>query len=178
MNPRQATSGLSQERRIVGRSGAVALELIVVAPVFLISIFSIIQLGLSLSGAVTVHQAAVVGAQQGSMQGRLNATALLPGVVAAVNQQLSAAGVTTSSANVQVIVQERISDPPTYNGSSGGSGVAFQVVPGAAAIPVDSLQITVNVRLSEVTLNLLSSFGYQITGDHVTGTALRSYNGP
>lgn len=163
--------------RIRGHRGAIALELIVVAPVFLISLFSIIQLGLSLSGTVTVHQGAAVGAQQGSTQGRLNATALLPGVVAAVNQQLSAAGITTSSADVQVIIQERISDPPVYTGSSGSSGAAFQSVPSASAIPVDSLQITVNVRLSKVTLDLLSSFGYQITGDYITGTALRAYNG-
>lgn len=160
------------------RSGAIALELIVVAPVFLMSLFSIIQLGLSLSGAVVVHQAAVVGAQQGALQGRLNAASLLPGVVAAVNQQLLAAGITTNPADVQVIVQERVSDPPVYTGSSGSSGGAFQTVPGATAIPVDSLQVTVNVRLSEVTLDLMSSFGYLITGDYITGTALRAYNGP
>ena len=174
--PRNIQAVRNNDRK-PNRRAAIALELIAVAPVFLISLFSIVQLGLSLSGAVLVHQAAVVGAQQGSMQGRVNAAALLPGILSAVNQQLSAAGVSTSAADVQVLVQERVSDPPVYTGSSGASGVGFQATPSAAGIPVDSIRVTVNVRLSKVTLDLLSSFGYLITGDFITGTALRSYNG-
>jgi Flp pilus assembly protein TadG len=177
MNSSRNNSANRKHEGKPNRRAAIALELIAAAPVFLISLLSIVQLGLSLSGTVLVHQAAVVGAQQGSMQGRINATALLPGILSAVNQQLSAAGVSTSAADVQVLVQERLSDPPVYTGSSGASGAGFQATPSAAGIPVDSIRVTVNVRLSKVTVDLLSSFGYLITGDFITGTALRPYNG-
>ena len=58
--PRNIQAVRNNDRKS-NRRAAIALELIAVAPVFLISLFSIVQLGLSLSGAVLVHQAAVVG---------------------------------------------------------------------------------------------------------------------
>jgi len=169
-----------------GRRGAVTLELITVMPALFAFTLVAVQFGLSLSGSVAVHQAAVTGAQAASVYGRANQAALLAGIKSTVNQNLVAAGISTDSAgpgawcsaNLQIIVQERVSDPGVYIGSSGSDGVALQaVIPAASAIPAECVRVTVNVRLSEVTPDLLSSFGFSSTGRYVSAGCLRGYNG-
>jgi hypothetical protein len=167
------------------RLGAVVLELIVVLPTLFACTLVAAQFGASLSGAVAVHQASVAGVQMASVLGRSNQAVLLAGIRSTVNDALVSAGISTDSAgpgvwcaaNLQIIVQERLSDPPVYAGSSGADGVAFQVVPAAAGIPADCVRVTVNVRLNQVAPDLLSSFGFSVTGRYVSAGALRSYNG-
>ena len=160
------------------------LELIVVLPTLFACTLVAAQFGASLSGAVAVHQAAAAGAQMASLLGRSNQAVLLAGIKSTVNESLVSAGISTDAAgpgawcaaNLQIIVQERVSDPP-YVGSSGSDGVAFQAVPAAAGIPADSVRVTVNVRLNQVAPDLLSSFGFSVTGRYVSAGVLRSYNG-
>jgi hypothetical protein len=167
------------------RLGAVVLELIVVLPTLFACTLVAAQFGASLSGAVAVHQAAAAGAQMASVLGRSNQAVLLAGIKSTVNESLVSAGISTDAAgpgawcaaNLQIIVQERVSDPPAYVGSSGSDGVAFQAVPAAAGIPADSVRVTVNVRLNQVAPDLLSSFGFSVTGRYVSVGVLRSYNG-
>lgn len=168
------------------RRAAVTLELIAVMPALFAFTLVAVQFGLSLSGSVAVHQAAVTGAQAASIFGRANQAALLAGIRSTVNQNLVAAGISTDSggpgvwcaANLQIIVQERVSDPGVYLGSSGSDGAVLQAaIPAASAIPVECIRVTVNVRLSQVTPDLLSSFGFSSTGRYVSAGCLRGYNG-
>ena len=167
------------------RLGAVVLELIVVLPTLFACTLVAAQFGASLSGAVAVHQAAAAGAQMASVLGRSNQAVLLAGIKSTVNESLVSAGISTDAAgpgawcaaNLQIIVQERVSDPPAYVGSSGSDGVVFQAVPAAALIPADSVRVTVNVRLNQVAPDLLSSFGFSVIGRYVSAGVLRSYNG-
>ena len=167
------------------RSGVISLELLVVLPALFACTLVAVQFGASLSGAVAVHEASVAGAQMASVLGRSSQAVLIAGIKNTVNESLVSAGISTDStgpggwcaANMQIIVQERVSDPPIYNGSAGADGPALQSVPAATSIPADCIRVTVNVRLAEVAPDLLSSFGFSVVSRFITGSTLRYFNG-
>jgi hypothetical protein len=158
-----------------------SIELLVVVPMLMLCVMAVIQFGLELAGAVLVHQAAVAGAGRCSTFGRATATNLDDDTAAAVQLQLTAAGLSiTPSTDLQVIVQERVfNSSAAYAGTSGSwpSGATFTPAPAASSIPQDSVRVMVNVRLTRVIPNLLSGFGFSITGQYVTASVIRPYNG-
>ena len=159
-----------------------SIELLVAVPLLMLCIMAIVQFGLELAGAVIVHQSAVVGAGRCSTLGRLTWDDLDDSTATAVQLQLSAANFNiTANTDLQVIVQERVSSPPTYPGTQGSwpNGASFMgTVPAASTLPADSVRVTVNVRLTKVIPNLLGGFGFSITGKYVTASVIRPYNGP
>jgi hypothetical protein len=158
-----------------------SIELLVVVPMLMLCVMAVVQFGLELAGAVLVHQAAVVGAGRCSTLGRFDAVTSDDDTATAVQLQLTAAGITvTPASDLQVIVQERVvSAASAYSGTqiSWPSGASFAAVPAASTIPADSVRVTVNVRLTSVIPNLLSGFGFSITGKYVTASVIRPYNG-
>jgi hypothetical protein len=158
-----------------------SIELLVAVPILLLCVMAIVQFGLELAGAVMIHQSAVLGAGRCSTIGRVIWSDLDDSTAAAVQLQLAAVNITfTAATDVQVIVQERVFDPATsYSGSSGTwpLGATFAAAPSASSIPADSVRVTVNVRLTRVIPDLLSGFGFNITGDYITASVIRPYNG-
>lgn len=163
-----------------------SLELLIGVPVFLLCIMSTVQFGLQLAGAVLVHQAAVVGAAHCSTLARADAATLITTVETAVVDQLAAAGITfgvgyPQADNLQVLVQEKIDDPlnPAYLGTAAEVGYNFVALPAnAGGIPFDSVLVMVNVEVTGVAPDLLTSFGFSIVGRYVTATVVRPFNGP
>jgi ABC-type sulfate transport system permease component len=158
-----------------------SIELLVAVPILMLCVVAIVQFGLELAGAVVIHQSAVLGAGRCSTIGRVIWSDLDDSTAAAVQLQLTAVNITfTAATDVQVIVQERVFDPATsYTGTSGTwpLGATFAAAPAASSIPADSVRVTVNVRLARVIPDLLSGFGFSITGDYITASVIRPYNG-
>lgn len=163
------------------RRAVMSIELLVAVPILMLCVVAILQFGLELAGAVIIHQSAVLGAGRCSTIGRAIWSDLDDSTAAAVQLQLSAVNITfTAATDVQVIVQERVFNPATsYSGSSGTwpSGATFAAAPSASTLPADSVRVTVNVRLAKVIPDLLSGFGFSITGDYITASVIRPYNG-
>lgn len=168
--------------------GAVAFELVMVVPVLVFSLMFIVHVGVSLSGAVLVHQAANAAARSAaeSVRASANAATLVSVVTTVANTVLAAGGISTDSsgpgawcaANLQVVVQERVSDPPGLAGSSAVSGYAFIAsAPPASGIPVETIRVTVFVRQSELVPDLLSGFGFSMTGKYLQAGVLQPWNG-
>lgn len=158
-----------------------SIELLVVVPMLMLCVMAVVQFGLELAGAVLVHEAAVVGAGRCSTLGRFDAATIDDDTSSAVQLQLVAGGIAvTPASDLQVIVQERVvSAASSYTGTevSWPAGASFTAVPSASTIPADSVRVTVNVRLTKVIPNLLSGFGFSITGKYVTASVIRPYNG-
>lgn len=106
-----------------------------VVPVLVFSLMFIVHMGVSLSGAVLVHQAANAAARCAaeSVRASADASTLISAVKTTANTVLAAGGISEDSsgpgawcdANLQVVVQERVSDAPTWVGTSAISGFAF-----------------------------------------------------
>ncbi len=79
--------------------GAVAFELVMVVPVLVFSLMFIVHVGVSLSGAVLVHQAANAAARSAaeSVRASANAATLVSGVTTVANTVLAAGGISTDS---------------------------------------------------------------------------------
>lgn len=163
-----------------------SLELLVAVPILLLCIMSTVQFGLQMAGAVLVHQAAVVGAARCSTLARGDAASLINDTETAVVDQLAAAGITfgpgyQQADNLQVVVQEKVDNAgnPAYVGTASESGFNFVAVPANAGdIPFDSVLVMVNVEVTGVAPDLLTSLGFSILGRYVTASAVRPFNGP
>jgi len=168
-----------------GYRGAVALELVVVVPVLVFSLMFIVHVGESLSAAVLLHQAANAAARSAAESARssANATALVSGVTTVANTVLAAGGISSDSsgpgawcdAHMQVVVQERVSNP---TGSEDVGGYEFILsAPPASEIPVETIRVTLFVRQSEMVPDLLSGFGFSMTGKYLQASVLQPWNG-
>jgi len=162
-----------------------SLELLVAVPIFLLCILSTVQFGLQLAGAVLVHQAAVVGAGRCSTLTRGVASTLLTATETAVVDHLAAAGITfdptnyPQADNLQVLVLEKTDIASQPAGTAAESGFNFITAPAnAGTIPLNSVLVMVNVEVTGVAPDLLSSLGFSILGRYVSASAIRPYNGP
>lgn len=159
-----------------------------VVPVLVFSLMFIVHMGVSLSGAVLVHQAANAAARCAaeSVRASADASTLISAVKTTANTVLAAGGISEDSsgpgawcdANLQVVVQERVSDAPTWVGTSAISGFAFiSSAPAASEIPAETIRVAILVRQSEVVPDLLSGFGFSMTGRYLQAAVLQPWNG-
>lgn len=157
------------------RQAVLVLELLIVLPLSLVMFFTVVEFGLILSRGNQVLQAAAVGATAASTQGRMPALWLGPDTVAAVDAQLTTMGLAPSDDNRQVFIEERIMPGP---GSHLTTGTFFYVPPDLEQIPPDTVRVTVIVRLTQLTPDLLDYANYSVQNGFLFASSIRPYNGP
>ncbi len=160
-------------RAMAPRRAVVSLELLVVMPIGLILLLSIALMGSLLSHSNRVLQAADVGAQRASIAPRAVALVLIPDVISAVDQHLAAAGISTDSSNRQVIVEERV-----QSSTVASSGVNLYSPSDTLNIPTNSVRVTVAIKATALTSDLLANYGFSIANGYAFHRVLRLHNGP
>ena len=167
--------GLTSARRRTQteRRGAVTLELLLTTPVLVILLMAVCEFGLIFTGIKQVAAASRLGAKFAAETGsdvNLIAAVNSGALRTAIDRQLAAAGATSGAC--QIVVQ--------YDSGGGLQTLTNQPVLNpclctpSAFVPPTSLtyvRVTVGVRLTEFSPDLLSPFGFSITNriiDHST----------
>ena len=172
------TAKLMRHRQIVqkkrrgsrSRSGAAVFEFIVFAPVLLICLVAIVEFGLVFANLQTVELAsrtASKAAAESTQADVLSGTALA-NTRAVADQVLATAGMVSSG-----VVLEH-----TVAGGNGSFTSGTCTAPGTPAIPLEAVRVTVCLGLSQLTPNLLNSFGFSTTGRSVHQTTTMRFEGP
>jgi Flp pilus assembly protein TadG len=172
-------------RHKASRSGVVTLELILWLPIVMATVLAAIEFGLILVNFKHVQFASRVGAKVAAEEFAGNLTTSISAVNLKVNKALSAMGMT----NCKVILEQNV---PLIVGMSGcvtnntqqstgvctNCGPPSTTLPAAgtpSAVPGGTVRVTVCVELSQLTPDLLSSFGFSTTGKVVNASTAYPY---
>lgn len=167
---RRFAQGYACEGSRCGQRGAVAVELIIMFPVLLIFLAAVVEFGLILAGTKQVALASRNGAKLAAQSGTLDALAV-NGIRNSINRQLATAGF-GNSATTGITVQHNV----------GGSLTA--VSDGTCPAPMnpplpsgdhEAVRVTVCVDLSQLTPDLLGTFGFPTTGKTVEMSTTVAY---
>jgi hypothetical protein len=157
------------------RSAICIVELLVVLPVVLLIFLTVVLFGLLLARGHQVTQAASIGSSAASTQGRLPAATLINSAIDAVDAHLAVAGISNDPNDRQVIVEEKTTGS---TGTIASSGAAFHTMDDPLGIPVETIRVTVAVRLTALAPDLLASYEYSVENGYLFASVLRPYNGP
>jgi len=163
------------------RRGVVTLELIVVTPIIAIMLSAVIEFGIMLAGIEQITASARAGSKIASELSNADignvATAVNVDLVqAAVDNVLGSAGM----ASCMVILEHN----PDCNGLVAATKTAGACVgcaapgtalPTTAVIPSGTIRVTVCVEATQFAPNLLSTFGYDLTGQIVSESITLPY---
>jgi len=163
------------------RRGVVTLELIVVTPIIAIMLSAVIEFGVMLASIEQITASVRAGAKVASELSNADlgnaATAVNVDVVqAAVDNVLGSAGMSSC----MVILEHN----PTCNGlvaatktagACAGCAAPATALPTTAVIPSGTIRVTVCVEATQLAPNLLSTFGYDLTGQVVSDAITLPY---
>tara|TARA_R110002072_G_scaffold302100_1_gene483953 strand:- start:138904 stop:139548 length:645 start_codon:yes stop_codon:yes gene_type:complete len=157
-------------RRRDSRRGVVTLELIVVTPIIAIMLSAAVEFGVLLAGLEHVSASARAGAKVASELSTANLASAAPAdnidmVQAAIDNVLGSAGM----ASCMVILDHNpdcsgLIAATKSTGACAGCAAPVAALPGTGVIPGGSVRVTVCVDAATAAPNLLSTFGYDLTG--------------
>ena len=152
------------------RSGVAVFEFVVFAPVLLICLLAIVEFGLVFANIQTVELASrtATRAAAEAIQADVTSGAALAGVRSVADQVLATGGLVSDG-----VVLEH-----TIGGGSGSFTSGTGTAPGVPAIPAEAVRVTVSLNLSQLTPDLLSTFGFSTTGRTVHQTTTMRFEGP
>ena len=152
------------------RRGVVTLELIVVTPIIAIMLSAAVEFGVILASLEHVSASARAGAKVASELSTANLASAAPAdnidqVQAAINNVLGSAGM----ASCMVIFEHNPNCGPLVaatktTGACAGCAAPAAALPGTGVIPGGCVRVTVCVDAATTAPNLLSTFGYDLTG--------------
>jgi Flp pilus assembly protein TadG len=164
------------------RRAVVTLELILVLPLFLIALMAIAQFGLLLSNEQYLSEASRAGAQVASdITGisEVDGASVPSTVLDAVSVPLSRIGIANYSVRLEHNIDTSIpiTNPTVVLKSSVGTGPTNSPAPAAVALSPNRtyVRVTVCVRTTELTPNLLNTFGVNFSTRVSDETTLRRY---
>ena len=169
-------------RHKASRSGVVTLELILWLPIVMATVLAAIEFGLILVNFKHVQFASRVGAKVAAEE--LASSTTVPSIIdihAKVNRALSAMGMSTC----KVLLEQNIpstacalNNSDQFMGVCTNCGPPSTTLPAAgtpSAVPGGTVRVTVCVELSQLTPDLLSSFGFSTTGKVVNASTAYPY---
>lgn len=152
------------------RRGVVTLELIVVTPIIAIMLSAAVEFGVLLASLEHLSASARAGAKVASELSTANLASAAPAdnidmVQAAVDNVLGSAGM----ASCMVILDHNpncagLVAATKTTGACVGCAAPAAALPGTGVIPGGSIRVTVCVDAATAAPNLLSTFGYSLTG--------------
>lgn len=170
------------------RRAVVTLEVILVLPVFIIALMAIAQFGLLLSNEQYLGEASRAGAQVASELANISETNGDPvpaTVLSAVATELARIGITDYSVRLEHNIDFDVTspiDPPVIGPlielmSSVGTGPTNCPDPAAVTLTPNRMyvRVTVCVRTTELTPNLLNTYGLDFSTRVSDETTLRRY---
>lgn len=163
------------------RRGVVTLELIVVTPIIAIMLSAAIEFGVMLASIEQVTAATRAGAKIASELsnadiGNAGTGPNVDVVQAAVDNVLGSAGMTSC----MVILEHNpdcngLTAATKTAGTCAGCAAPATALPTTAVIPSGTVRVTVCVEATQLAPNLLSTFGYDLTGQVVSEAILLPY---
>ncbi len=168
------------------RAGVVILEVIVLFPVIVILLAAVIEFGLLLSGIKHVQAAGRAGAKIASELTTSNLTAApttnnVDVVQTTVDRVLSSAGFTSCEVILEYIVPTPMCTGVTSGsgtqtaGSCTGCNAPSASLPALADVPGGSVRVTVCVDADQLTPDLLSTFGFDVSSKVITTSTTLPY---
>ena len=163
-----------------GRAGVVILEVIVLFPVIVILLASVIEFGLLLSGIKHVQASSRAGAKVAS---ELAVGSLSSGgstVQTTVDRVLSSGGYSSCQVILEYITSNsNCTGAPGSGTSTAGSCTGCNApatsLPTIADVPGGSVRVTVCVDADQLTPDLLSTFGFDISSKLITASTTLPY---
>jgi Flp pilus assembly protein TadG len=149
----------ADRRLVVTHRGAVAIELLLSLPVWLIGLLAIIEFGSLFSNLQHVALASRVGADVAARTSSLPESGSIPSAILdAVNDQLAAANITPS----EIVLEHNLggSYVMLVQGQSAFSGPSQQTLPAVGTY----VRVTVCAPAMQLAPNILRSFGLDIQG--------------
>lgn len=160
------------------RRGVVTLEIILAIPIFVIALMPIVQFGLLFANQQYVAEASRAGTQVASELTTIGG--VVPAQVqTAVARELSRIGVSNFTIRLEHNIDFSVS--PAVIGSTvvlqsvAGSGPNPVIAPPAVAVTRRYVRVSVYVRTTELTPNLLSTYGFDLSTRASQETTLRTY---
>lgn len=163
------------------RCGVVTLELIVVTPIIAIMLSAVIEFGIMLASIEQITASARAGAKVASELSTANLASAVPAdnidmVQAAIDNVLGSAGMTSC----MVILDHNpncagLVAATKTTGACAGCAAPAAALPGTGVIPGGSVRVTVCVDAATAAPNLLSTFGYSLTGQVISDSITLPY---
>ena len=178
-SPESAQAASARSRR----RGVVTLELIVVTPIIAIMLSAVVEFGIMLAGITQLSASARAGAKIASELSTADLASAAPAVninlvQAAVDNVLGSAGMTSCT----VILDHNptcgglVAATKSAGGGCGGACAApATALPTIALIPGGTVRVTVCVDATQLAPNLLTTFGYDLTGQVVSESITLPY---
>jgi len=148
------------------------LELILVLPIVLLILFSIVQIGITLSNIKYVQLAAFEGAQLASAMSREELSDATPAIKKKVDRILQSAGLGDSC---KIVFRQNVPQVSLENQSRGNCDCNTSDTIPLPTKPNGAVRVTVCVRLSQISPNMLSLWGFSPQGKLVQGEATLPY---
>lgn len=174
----------SSPRKSQRRLAVVTLEVILVLPVFLIALMAVVEFGLLMSNEQYVDEASRAGAQVASQLNtisQINNGPVPADVLTAVARELDKIGVANYSVrlehNINFAGITPVVGPVVELNSAVGTGPTNCPDPPAVALVPNRpyVRVTVCVRTTELTPNLLVTYGFDVSARVSDETTLRRY---
>jgi len=161
----------------------VVLEFIIWTPVFVILIFALVEFALILTGLQQVKAASYAGAKVASELTTANLASGVPGnnitlVDNAVAKVLSSSGMTRCETILEYNPSNTCVAGSPGTKTAGGCGSCYAPatpLPSNANIPGGTVRVTVCVDINQLTPNMLSNFGFNVSGRTAKVTTLLPY---
>lgn len=164
--------------RAAARRGLLVIELILAFPVLFVLLLAIIEFGLILANLKHIEFASRVGAKVASEESAGTLPTAVTTVKGKVDKVLSAIGIDSC----QVILEHNVPDPGCVSGGASqtlGSCAKCSTpsiaLPSTTAVEGGAVRVTVCVELSEVTPDLLSSYGFSTANRAVIASTTYPY---
>jgi len=153
------------------RKGVATLEFVVFAPVLLIFLMAISEFGLVFANLQTVELASQMATRVAAEADQADVTSgnatLLADIQTAADEVLAAGGMTSAG-----IVLEH-----PLTGGSGSFTTGTCTSPGSPTLPTEAVRVSVCLDLSELTPDLLNSFGFTTSGRTARQTTTMRFEG-
>ena len=154
------------------RSGAAVFEFVVFAPVLLIFVAAIVEFGLVFANLQTVELSSRMAAKVAAEASQADVTSgnatLLMNIRSTADDVLAAGGMSSSG----VVLQH------TLGGGNGSFTNGTCSAPATPPMPAEAVRVTVCVDLSQLTPDLLNTFGFSTTGRTGRQTTTLRFEGP
>jgi Flp pilus assembly protein TadG len=152
------------------RSGVAVFEFVVFAPILLICLVAIVEFGLVFANTQTVELAsrtATKAAAEATQADVLSGVAIT-NIRNVADQVLATGGLVSSG----VVLEHRVA------GGNGSFTSGTCTAPAGPVLPTEAVRVTVCLDLSQLTPNLLSTFGFSTAGRTVRQTTTMRFEGP
>jgi Flp pilus assembly protein TadG len=168
----ESSTSMCEKFRCARRRASVTLELIVALPLLIIGLLAVVEFGVLLASLQQVAAASYEGAKAAAEAPALTSVPadnvlLASNIRALVDRRLQSAGFGSSA-----------SQGVTLRHTVGGGGDATDGIcadPLTPPLPTQSVRVTVCVELTRLAPNVLSSFGFTLTGKVAEFTTTLDY---